>query len=165
MKSTLIAIIVAVASMLSPVQAGTSQAVVPVGVETSSLDSTFKLFAASIIEDTDSYAIGGGVSLEVPVFHDLKLEIVGSVFEEELYTLGVNALYYVPLNDALSVYVIGGGSYEFETEQWAVGAGAGVKYSLSAQLSLFADGVYNWTVEDSQENGVTVVRVGVGFSF
>lgn len=167
MKNTLIAIVVGLVTMVSSVYAGTTtvdktpvvtQVAEPLGI-------TAKAFGASVIEDTDTYALGGGVSLEVPVFLDLNLEVVGSVFEDELYTVGANVLYYVPVTEVFSVYAIGGGAYEFETDQWTVGAGAGVKYALSAQLSLFADGVYNWTVENDTEDGVVVARVGVGFTF
>jgi hypothetical protein len=166
MKNTIIAIVVALAAFISPSFAGTPvYTPTPTVVESQPLNATFKLFGASVIEDSDAYLLGGGVSLEVPVFQNLKLEVVGSVFEDSLYTVGGNFLYYIPVTEAFSVYAIGGGGYEFETDQWTVGAGAGVKYALSQQLSLFADGIYNWTVEDNAEDGVTTVRVGVGFSF
>lgn len=167
MKNKIIAIVASIVALVSPVLAGTptvakspvvTQVAEPIGI-------TAKAFGASVIEDTDTYALGGGVSLEVPVLVDLSLEVVGSVFEDELYTVGANVLYYVPVTEVFSVYAIGGGAYEFETDQWTVGAGAGVKYALSSQLSLFADGVYNWTVENDAEDGVVVARVGVGFSF
>ena len=166
MKNVLTIIVAGIIALTSNIQAGTtSVAKAPIVVQTESVGITAKAFAASVIEDTDTYAFGGGVSLEVPVFYDLNLEIVGSLFEDELYTVGANVIYYVPVSESFSVYAIGGGSYEFETDQWTVGAGAGVKYSLSSQISLFADGVYNWTVENSNEDGVVVARVGVGFSF
>ena len=160
----LIALVVALTS-ISFSQAGESKKVVAVTPVVESLGLTAKAFAASVIEDTDTYAFGGGVTLEVPVFQNLKLEAGGSIFEDELYTVNANVLYYIPVTDTFSVYAIGGGSYEFETDQWTVGAGAGVKYALSSQLSLFADGVYNWTVEDTSEDGVVVARVGLGFTF
>lgn len=167
MKNTLIAIVASIITMTGFVNAGTAPvAKNPVITQSSEpLGITAKAFGASVIEDTDTYALGGGVSIEVPVFLDLNLEVVGSVFEDELYTAGLNALYYIPVSESFSVYAIGGGAYEFETDQWTVGAGAGVKYSLSTQLSLFADGVYNWTVENDSEDGVVVARVGVGFTF
>lgn len=162
MKNVLIGILsLFVAS--APLVAGTD----PVPVSTSNVETfaSAKVFAASIVEDSDNYAFGGGLSLEVPVVHNLSLEVVGSLFEDDLFTVGSNVIYYVPLSDSFSVYGLGGGAYEFETDQWTVGAGAGVKYALSSQFSLFADGVYNWTVENDDENGVVVARVGVGFSF
>jgi hypothetical protein len=137
----------------------------PVQVVDNSLQFTAKAFAASVIEDTDTYAFGGGVSLEVPLFYDLKLEAVGSLFEDQLYTVGANVLWYVPVTDNLSLYTLAGGAYEFETDQWTVAVGGGVKYSLSNSLSLFVDGSYNWTVQNDNEDGVVLVRTGIGFSF
>lgn len=142
----------------------TAVAKAPVVVQ-EELGLTAKAFAVSVIEDSNDYVFGGGVSLEVPVFYDLNLEINGSLLEDELYTVGANIIYYVPVSESISLYAIGGGGYEFETDQWTVGAGAGVKYTLTKELSLFADGVYNWTVENDLEDGVVSVRVGVGFSF
>lgn len=165
MKNKLIAILAAFTAFVVTANAGqTVVATQPVVVNEPS-GFVAKAFAASVIEDTDTYAFGGGVSLEVPVFYNLKLEAVGSVFEDELYTVGGNVLWYAPVAEDFSVYALAGGSYEFETDQWTVLAGGGVKYSLNSRLSLFADGAYNWTVEDSAENGVVVVRVGVGFEF
>lgn len=158
--TSLIAALVCAANLVAG-----EKTVAPVVVQDTSLGLTAKAFAASVIEDTDTYAIGGGVSLEVPVFYNLSLEAVGSVFEDELYTVGANVLYTVPVSESFSVYALSGGSYEFETDQWTVSAGGGVKYALSKQFSLFADGAYTWTVEDSNEDGVVLVRAGVGFSF
>lgn len=126
---------------------------------------TVKAFAASVIEDFDTYAIGGGLTLEVPLNSNLSLEVGGSVFEDEVYATNTNLLYYIPVADAFSVYAIGGGGYDFQTDQWVVGAGAGVKYALSPVFNVFADGIYNWTVEDSNEDGVVTARIGIGFSF
>jgi hypothetical protein len=164
MKNTLITILIAITAFVSPVFGG-EKVVVTAPVQESVLDTTVKLFAASVIEDKDTYAFGGGISLEVPVFENFKLEAVGSVYEDEVYALGANALLYFPVSQNLSLYTLGGGGYDFETEQWFVGAGAGVKYSLSPQLSLFTDGVYNFTPENDLEDGVVTVRLGVGFSF
>lgn len=164
MTNKLINVIVTLVSSAVIAVAGEKNVVVPVETP-SSVGVTVKAFAASVIEDTDTYAVGGGVSLEVPIVYNLKLEAVGSLFEDELYTAGANLLYYIPVTEAFSVYAIGGGSYEFETDQWTAGAGAGLKYALSSQFSVFADGVYNWTVENDSEDGVVTARVGIGFSF
>ena len=130
-----------------------------------SLGLTAKVFAASVIEDTDNIVYGGGVSLEVPVFTNLNLEVGGSIFEDEVYAINANAIYYFPVTDTVSLYTIGGGSYDIDNEAWFVGGGAGVKYSLSSTLSVFADGIYNWNTEDDYEDGVVTVRLGVGFKF
>jgi hypothetical protein len=159
-------IILAIVSLSIPALAGDKTVVAPpVQVVDNSLQFTAKAFAASVIEDTDTYAFGGGVSLEVPLFYDLKLEAVGSLFEDQLYTVGANVLWYVPVTDNLSLYTLAGGAYEFETDQWTVAVGGGVKYSLSNSLSLFVDGSYNWTVQNDNEDGVVLVRTGIGFSF
>lgn len=165
MKNTLIAIIASIVSLVNPALAGTAS-VEKVSIVNSSLTGvTAKVFAATVIQDSDTYTLGGGLSLEVEVLQNLSLEVVGSLFEDEVYSAGLNAIYYIPVTEVFSVYALGGGSYGFETEQWTLSAGAGVKYSLSSQLSLFVDGVYNFAEEDGSGDEAVVARIGVGFSF
>lgn len=139
---------------------------------TESLDFKVKVFAAGVIADLsdvsdfDSYAIGGGIALEVPILVDnLSVELGGSIFEDEVYAVQSNVLYSLPLGDSFSVYGIGGGAYDFESEQWTVGAGAGVNYAFNEQFSVFADGIYNFLVENDAEDGAVTIRLGVGFKF
>lgn len=127
-----------------------------------SFDVKTKVFAATIIDGSDE-VFGGGLSLEVPLVYDLKLEVTGSVFEDDIVSTGANLLYYIPLTDKISLYTLAGGGYEFETDQWTVNAGGGVSYQLNPQLSLFADGQYNFIPDG--DDGVTTVRLGVGFKF
>lgn len=126
---------------------------------------TVKAFATSVIESADDYLIGGGVSLEVPAILGFSLEPTVSLFEDELYTAGVNILYPIAASENLTLYPLVGGAYEFETDQWTALAGAGIRYNLSDSFSVFTDGAYNWTVENDLEDGVVVVRAGIGFSF
>lgn len=130
---------------------------------TPSFDVKTKVFAATIINDSDE-VFGGGLSLEVPLVSDLKLEVTGSVFEDNLVSTGANLLYYIPVTDKISIYTLAGGGYEFESDQWTVNAGGGVSYQLNTQVSLFADGQYNF-ISDGDVDGVTTVRLGVGFKF
>ena len=161
-----IAAIFALTLMATPALSGESKApVVAVQPVDSSFGLTAKLFAVSVIEDTDNIVYGGGLSLEVPIFDSLSLEVGGSIFEDEVYAINANALYYFDVADNLSLYVVGGGSYDIESEAFFVGGGAGVKYALSKQLSLFSDGIYNWNTDEDYDSGVVTVRVGVGFSF
>jgi hypothetical protein len=164
MRNTVMSIVAALAAFISPVYAGDTKVVAPV-VENAPSGFTAKAFAASVIEDTDDYVFGGGLSLEVPLVYDLKLEVVGGIFEDQVYTAGANLVWYIPVSENISLYTLGGGAYEFETDQWVVSAGGGVKYSLDSRVSLFADGAYNWAVENDEEDGVVLVRVGVGFDF
>lgn len=123
-----------------------------------------KVFATSIIEDSDAI-YGGGVSLEVPVVLGLNLEVTGSYFEDDTFSAGANLLYYVPIVQNLNLYTLTGGGYEFETDRWYVGVGGGVSYSFTNQWSLFADGQYNFLPEGSDNEGTTSVRLGVKYSF
>lgn len=155
--------ILAMISSFSLAFAGESPVATNVPMPTPSFDVKTKVFAASVISDSDE-VFGGGLSLEVPLVYDLKLEVTGSVFEDDVFSAGANFLYYIPVTDKISFYTLAGGGYEFETDQWAVNVGGGVSYQLNPQLSLFADGQYNF-IPDGDNDGVTTVRLGVGFKF
>lgn len=142
--------------------AGDTQVINTAPVPTTSF-GTAKAFATSIIEDSDAI-YGGGVSLEVPVVWNLKLEVTGSFLEDDIASAGANLLYYIPVTQGVSLYTLAGGGYEFETEEWHVNVGGGVSYALDQQWSVFADGQYNF-LTDGSGDGVVTVRLGVGYSF
>jgi hypothetical protein len=164
MKNMITSIVVALAAFVAPVNAGTPTVVPPTPVEDTSFGVTAKAFA-SVVLDNSEEAVGGGVSLEVPVVGNLKAELVGSVLEDEVYSLGGNLLYYVPVYKNVSVYALAGGAYDFETDQWGVKTGGGVSLALSQTVNVFADAAYVFTVEDSESDGVVSIRAGVGFKF
>jgi hypothetical protein len=164
MKNVITSIVVALAAIVSPVNAGTPATVAPTPVEQTSFAVTAKPFAAIVLNDSDE-SVGGGLALEVPVAGNLTAELVGAVMEDEVYSLGGNLLYYVPVSQTVSLYALVGGAYEFETDQWVVRTGGGVSYALSPTVNLFADAAYNFTVENDDDDGAVSIRAGVGFKF
>jgi hypothetical protein len=128
------------------------------------LDVTAKGFAAIVLNDGDE-SVGGGLSLEAALTDSLSVEVFGTVLEDEVYGVGANLLYYVPVFSKTSVYGLAGGAYDFESDQWAVRAGGGVSYAVTETVNLFADAAYNFTVEDSEQDGVVSIRAGFGFKF
>lgn len=138
--------------------------VVPTPVET--IDAlNAKAFGACVIKDSDTYEFGGGLSLEARLIGGLYGEVVGTVFEDEVYSAGANLLYYVPITDSVSTYLLAGGAYDFETDQWVVGAGAGLSFKVADSVSLFTDGTYNFTVENDDSDGVVTIRAGIRLGF
>lgn len=161
LKATILALQSAVALSL----AGTPVTPVPVTPPSpEALGFTANAFSTIVLNDGDE-SIGGGLSLEAEVTDSLSVEVFATVLEDEVYGVGSNLLYYVPVFDKTSVYGLAGGAYDFESDQWAVRVGGGVQYELTATVNLFADAAYNFTVENSDEDGVVSIRAGVGFKF
>lgn len=165
MKNTIKSIVLAAATFTSPLYAGESDANLLLPQTEPSYPVSAKVFAASVIQDSDTYAFGGGVSLETALYQDLHGELVGSFFEDEVYHVGGNLLYYVPVSQTFSVYALAGGGYDFKTDQWTVATGGGVSLVLSTRTSVFVDGAYNFNVSDSDADGAVTVRTGVSFKF
>jgi|GEM_PF-2483397 len=162
MKTKLLSLVMALATQMafagSPVTPPT-----PATPEVGSTGWVSKAFTTVVLDNGDE-TVGGGLSLEAPVVGDLKAELTVGV-ADDLYTVGGNLLYYVPVGEKLSVYGLAGGAYEFDTDQWTVRTGGGLSYSLTNTLNLFADATYNFLVENDAKDGVVAIRAGVGFKF
>lgn len=156
-------ILAAMAALANPVFAGTP-AVTTVTPTPPVSELTAKAFASVVLDNSDE-VVGGGLALESKLVGDLYGEVFATVLEDEVYGVGANALYYLPVTETVSLYGLAGGAYEFESDQWVVRTGGGVKVTLTQTVSLFADAAYNFTFEDEDNDGAVSIRAGVGFKF
>lgn len=164
MRNMILSTVVALLGAVSFANAGTTvPTVAPTPVEQTSFGVTAKAFASVVLDDSEE-AVGGGLAVEVPVVGNLRAELNGSVLEDEVYSLGGNLLFYVPVAETVQVYALAGTGYDFETDQWGVKVGGGVAVQLTQTFNLFADAAYVFTVEDT-DTGVVGIRAGVGIKF
>jgi hypothetical protein len=92
------------------------------------------------------------------------LELNSAIVEldgETEYKLGANAVAYLPLAEKLDAYGLVGGGYGFESEEWYVGIGGGLRYNLTSTVSAFGDAVYNF----GEEVDDVTFRLGVSVGF
>jgi hypothetical protein len=163
----LITLMLAIVAMSSQVFAGTS-AVNPLLTvpQVDGLDFSAKFYGTSVVSEQDAVdtAWGGGLAVEVPVWENVGIEVNAAVLDldgESEVRLGTNAIVYLPLVDKLDAYGLVGGGYGFESEEWYVGVGGGLRYSITSTVSAFGDAVYNF----GEEVDDVTFRVGVAVSF
>jgi hypothetical protein len=164
MKTKLTSLVLALVSQLA--FAGTPTTPAPVAPTAPAVGSeawVSKAFATVVLDDGDE-SVGGGLSLEAPIAGALRGELTVGV-QEDLYSVGGNFLYYVPVCSKASVYGLAGGAYEFDSDQWTVRVGGGLSYQLTETVNLFSDATYNFLVENDDKDGVVVIRAGLGFKF
>ena len=147
--------------------AGTSSLVPTVVVpQAEAFDFSAKFYGTSVVSELDEVdtAWGGGVAIEVPVYENFSLELNSAIVEldgETEYKLGANAVAYLPLAEKLDAYGLVGGGYGFESEEWYVGIGGGLRYNLTSTISAFGDAVYNF----GEEVDDVTFRLGVSVGF
>jgi hypothetical protein len=98
------------------------------------------------------------------VAKNVSLELNSAILDldgETEFKLGTNAIVYLPVAEKLDVYGLVGFGYGFESEDWHVGAGGGVRYNLTSTVSAFGDAVYNF----GEEVDDVTFRVGVSVGF
>lgn len=166
MKNLITTIVFAVLSVTSAF-AGTSGKT-PSAPEPRTFNLDAKVFAASVVSDSDE-SFGGGFGLETPVYKNLYGEVTGTYLDDSDFSIGVNALYYFPSQTPVAFYAVAGGSYEFDSEDYSVGVGAGVNYVVDETTTLFLDAVYNFNLsdddsDDDQEDSL-LFRFGVSYKF
>lgn len=162
MTNTTKSILAGLIALGTPAFAGTP--VAPTLEPTPVTSLTAKAFATVVLDDSNE-AVGGGLALESKLVGNLYGELVATVLEDEVYGVGTNALYYIPVSATVSLYGLAGGAYDFQSDQWVVRTGGGVSVAVTQTVSLFTDAAYNFTVEDSDKDGVVSIRAGVGFKF
>jgi hypothetical protein len=167
MKNTIKAIVFAIVSSVSALQAGDQillEAPLPEApVEQYNLKAN--AFAASLLNEDADATYGGGVSLETVSL--LNVSVRGSLvaFEDETFTLGGSVLYTVPIGAGFAVYGLGGVDYEVEEERWSANAGAGATFALSEQINLFVESTYSFALDSEDEDKAWGVAAGVGIKF
>jgi hypothetical protein len=167
MKNTIKAIVFAIVSSVSALQAGDQillEAPLPEApVEQYNLKAN--AFAASLLNEDADATYGGGVSLETVSLLNVSLRGSLVAFEDETFTLGGSVLYTVPIGAGFAVYGLGGVDYEVEEERWSANAGAGATFALSEQINLFVESTYSFALDSEDEDKAWGVAAGVGIKF
>ncbi len=160
-------LLLAAIATVSQTFAGVSDLVPTISVpQVQEVDFSAKFYGTSVVSELDDVdtAWGGGLAIEVPVAKNVSLELNSAILDldgETEFKLGTNAIVYLPVAEKLDVYGLVGFGYGFESENWYVGAGGGVRYNLTSTVSAFGDAVYNF----GQEVDDVTFRVGISVGF
>ena len=162
MKNTIKAIVFAIISSVSALQAG-EPALPEVALEQPSLK--VNAFATSLLNEDADALYGGGVSIETLSLHNVSLRASLVALEDETLALGGSVLFTVPVSQTFSLYALGGVDYEFEQEFWSASSGAGATLALSQRLNLFVESAYSFAIDSDNEDKGWGVSAGVGIKF
>jgi hypothetical protein len=166
MKNTIKAIVFAIISSVSALQAG--EPALPQEFPDVALEQpTLKVnaFATSLLNEDADALYGGGVSIETVSLHNVSLRASLVALEDETLALGGSALFTVPVSQTFSLYALGGVDYEFDQEFWSASAGGGATLALSQRLNLFVESAYSFAIDSDNEDKGWGVSAGVGIKF
>jgi hypothetical protein len=162
MKNTIKAILFALVSSISLLQAGE-----PALPRVAAYQPTVKVnaFAASLLNEDADATYGGGVSLETVSIYNVGLRASLVSLEDETFTLGASILYTVPVNQTFAVYALAGVDYEVDQAFWSTSLGGGATVALSQRVNLFVETSYGFALDSDNQDKAWGVSAGVGVKF
>jgi len=162
MKNTIKAIVFALVSSISALQAGEPPLPQVVAYEPS---VKVNAFAASLLNEDADATYGGGVSIETLSIDSVGLRASLLALEDETFTLGLSALYTVPVSQTFGIYSLAGVDYEVDQAFWSASLGGGVTVALSQRVDLFVETSYSFALDTDNKDKAWGVSAGVGVKF